>query len=220
MTLEQREEPELGKYDCTLCGENLPPWLARHIEDDGAQYHREPGDCVDDLVAKISTLTADNAALRAEKETREDTVIAFCGRGIRATMLQGDPMTYTAAAVQQVVANETRELRAEVDAEYAVRKHVLHALSGQGLPRVLPENGHGVITDAHALFNRAYSAERELTDLRAMVEAWQSARTVCAEYEANPDAFSREERAQVFAQMSYCDDQLAALTQPTTEHTV
>lgn len=57
--------------------------------------------------------------------------------------------------------------QAERDAEYAVRRHVLHALSGQGLPRELPQHGHGVITDAHALYERMYAAEKERVHLAA-----------------------------------------------------
>lgn len=53
------------------------------------------------------------------------------------------------------------ELRAQLaaaererDAEYKVRKYVIHAIEGQGLPPELPDNGWGVITDAHSLYEK------------------------------------------------------------------
>mgnify|MGYP000078228897 CR=1 FL=1 len=80
----------------------------------------------------------------------------------------------------------------ERDAEYEVRRLVLYALSGQGLPRVLPDKGHGVITDAHQLYERAVAAERERDAMReerdqaiARVNQWVKA----AMYSTMPDEF-------------------------------
>jgi hypothetical protein len=53
---------------------------------------------------------------------------------------------------------------AERDAEYHVRKCVLWALEGQGLPKELPEHGYGVIEMAHRMRSErdaATTAERE-----------------------------------------------------------
>ncbi len=57
----------------------------------------------------------------------------------------------------------------ERDAEYSVRNHIIHAIEGQGLPRVLPEHGHGVIQGAHALYVRMSAAERVAAALQTLV---------------------------------------------------
>ncbi len=54
---------------------------------------------------------------------------------------------------------------AEREAEYEVRKHVLRALEGQGLPSVMPDKGHGVIQDAYNLHERCMLAERARAQL-------------------------------------------------------
>jgi hypothetical protein len=92
----------------------------------------------------------------------------------RDTMRAERDEAFTKPALLQAYREEVRELRAKLDAavrerdaEYKVRKHVLHALSGQGLPKVLPEHGYGVIEDAHRLCVESDELRAKLAALTA-----------------------------------------------------
>lgn len=82
-------------------------------------------------------------------------------------------------------ARRVEEVTKERDAEYYVRKLVLFALEGQGLPAKLPMNGFGVIQDANKLRQDRDSLRTQLSTAKGAIRVKDEAlrKTQAASYE-------------------------------------
>ena len=146
---------------------NLRQFMAQsvRVNDDPRTLRAVPHQTLDGVLAYIHELTAERDALRHRARRACQTIVAAVGAD--------GPLDIDEEA-ERIVAQLATAV-AERDVQYAVRKQVLFALEGQGLPRVMPEDGHGVIQEAHNLRRRADDAQRTLARLMepsdAMVES-------------------------------------------------
>jgi hypothetical protein len=126
--------------------------------------------------------------------------------------LGGSDTVLTLEAAQHVVAKLDAAER-ERDAEYAVRKHVIHALEGQGLPKVMPEHGHGVIQNAYRLYNEASQLRAKLTEAereRDRKESWLGEQADIISRGRAENARLRVKLAEAEKERGDADDALAA----------
>lgn len=105
----------------------------------------------------VQGMVADLRALVAAADTTTRAPEGWCDR------YPDERVAVFADDIRSLVSALDRVTR-ERDAEYYVRKCVLWALEGQGLPKELPEHGYGVIEMAHRMRTErdaATTAERD-----------------------------------------------------------